>query len=134
MHAVGVIIENNKGEILVLKRSEKSSEGGRYGLVGGKIDSGESKEQAIIREAKEEIGVNINPLDLKFIQTYFWNKPDSNIIFDVFKLPASENHKNFTLSKNEISDYLWESPENLLKRNDLMLGLYDILKTQYDLS
>ena len=38
VHAVGTIFENNKGEILVLRRHKDDPEGNTWGLVGGKID------------------------------------------------------------------------------------------------
>lgn len=52
------IIENN-GEILAAKRSIKMSMPLKWEFPGGKVESGESPEQCIIREIKEEINVDI---------------------------------------------------------------------------
>ena len=49
-------------EILLLLRKNISS-AGMYNVVAGHLNGGETVTQAIIREAKEEAGVNITPCD-----------------------------------------------------------------------
>jgi mutator protein MutT len=57
--AVAIIfIENSKGEFLIQKTSKKK--GGLYSSTGGHVDHGETPDQAIIREVKEEIGIDIS--------------------------------------------------------------------------
>ena len=57
--AVSVIfIENSKGEFLIQKTSKEK--GGNYSSTGGHVDGGETPLEAIKRETKEEIGVNID--------------------------------------------------------------------------
>ena len=46
----------------MIKRALDSFEGGKWCLVGGKLDDGESFEEAIIREIEEEIGLKL-PLE-----------------------------------------------------------------------
>lgn len=67
VHAVGVILQNEKGEILTLRRNTKSIEGGKLGLVGGVVEEGEESKQSTIREAIEEIGYTINSNDIQFV-------------------------------------------------------------------
>lgn len=62
IHAVGIIFENSNKEILILKRHISSMEGNTWGLVGGKVDECENKYQAAIREAREEVGVDIEDM------------------------------------------------------------------------
>ena len=54
-HRVGVsiAIENAHGDVLVLQNKKN----GRWTLPGGKVEDGETPEEAIIRETKEEVGV-----------------------------------------------------------------------------
>ena len=53
-------IINEKGELLIQKRSEKKFRSpGKWAKTGGQVDSGESPKEAIIREIKEELGVEI---------------------------------------------------------------------------
>lgn len=58
-------ITNAKGEILFLLRAKKP-----YGLClpGGKIDAGETSEQACIREVFEETGIVLANDQLKFVK------------------------------------------------------------------
>ncbi len=60
---VGAIIEDN-GKILLMKRNHKPFNN-YWGLPGGHIDQGETAEQAVIREVKEETGLDFEPKFLK---------------------------------------------------------------------
>lgn len=55
-------------QILLQLRQNTGYMDGMYDLaVSGHVEMGESMSQAVIREAKEEIGININPQDLRFL-------------------------------------------------------------------
>ncbi len=58
-HAVvnAIILKENK--ILLVKRSPKITEGGKWGLVGGFMDRDETLEQALKREVFEEVGYRL---------------------------------------------------------------------------
>lgn len=60
--AVG-IIQNEKGEILLQRRSDNDL----WGLPGGCQELGESYEETIIREIKEETNLDVDEKDLKLI-------------------------------------------------------------------
>lgn len=53
------------GKLLMLRRFNTPYENGKYSLVAGHVDGGESLAQAAIREAKEESGVIIKSEDLQ---------------------------------------------------------------------
>lgn len=53
---VGVVVRNQNGEILMKKRNGSHGQG-EWALVGGKIDFGETFEEAAYRELKEETGL-----------------------------------------------------------------------------
>ena len=57
------LIEDDK--IVVTKYKEGNKKVGYYDIPGGKIEEGETPEQAAIREMKEETGLLINNLNYK---------------------------------------------------------------------
>ena len=56
----GVIIENDKGEILLQKRRDNGS----WALIGGSMEIGEKFTEVVKREAFEEAGIEIGELTL----------------------------------------------------------------------
>ena len=56
-HTVTAIILNNNNQVLGVSRKDDHED---FGLIGGKVDSGESFVNAIKREVKEETGLTIN--------------------------------------------------------------------------
>ena len=56
--AVGVI-KNTDGQVLISLRNESLHQGGLWEFPGGKIESGETAEQALARELKEELALTV---------------------------------------------------------------------------
>lgn len=57
--SVGAFILNEKGELFLSKRSQQArNERGKWEAPGGAVDFGERREDAIVREVKEEFGVD----------------------------------------------------------------------------
>lgn len=131
VHAVGVIFENEHQQILVLRRHPRDPEGATWGLVGGKVELDETKETTAIRETQEEIGHTIDPSQLKFLKTYHWDREDLDITFEVFKLQTLSDEVTLEIDKNESTEHMWTSPQELYGRKDLMIGLYPILEDVY---
>ncbi len=85
---------NNKGEILIQDR--RNHRPPPWGYFGGSIEDGETSLEAVIRETKEELGINLTPNDLQYFgefteiynnskiirQCYLWkmNIPTSKLI------------------------------------------------------
>lgn len=93
--------------------------------------TGENKLQTAIREAKEEIGIDIDVSNLKFVKTYHWKRDDMDLTFEVFVVHISSISVEVSLDKKENTKYLWANPKDLYKQSDLMKGLYPILEDNY---
>jgi mutator protein MutT len=63
-----IILFDRNGKILLQNRKIMSKYGEEWSYFGGKIESGESPEEAIVREIKEELEFNLK--DFKFLKEY----------------------------------------------------------------
>ncbi|MGE5042405.1 MAG: NUDIX domain-containing protein [Candidatus Levyibacteriota bacterium] len=62
---VGAVIINKKGQVLLIRRGPKSkNEVGMWGIPGGAVEYGEGLEDAIKREVREELAIEITPLKI----------------------------------------------------------------------
>jgi nucleoside triphosphatase len=108
---VGVFIFNKAGEVLLVK-SHKWPDA--YVIPGGHVELGERLEEAAIREAKEETGLDI--YDLKFINFQefihdpsFW-KHKHFIFFDY----ACRTDSLEVKLNDEAQEHVWVRPEAAL--------------------
>lgn len=83
----------------------------KYEFPGGKIEPGESLEQTVVREIKEELNMKILP-QTKFV-TIKHEYPDFNLIMHSFKCHCSNTNMKLT----EHIDFKW-LPINQLKSLD----------------
>jgi 8-oxo-dGTP diphosphatase len=56
--AVGVVVRNK--EIFLTKRAANVHQGNKWEFPGGKVEPNETVEQALVRELKEEIGIQVS--------------------------------------------------------------------------
>jgi 8-oxo-dGTP diphosphatase len=121
--AVRAIITNSERKILILKRANTSYGNGCWNLPGGKIDFGETAEQAIIKEIKEEINLDCSSAQFLF---YLDNLPnemaDLHFVTLFFECKCTGGIK----LNPESSDYRWidssELPKyDLVFENDLAI-------------
>ena len=66
---VMVCILNSKGQFLITKRDSTKGHGGMWEFQGGSAEAGDNSLAAALREAKEEVGLSLNPEKGKCIQT-----------------------------------------------------------------
>jgi len=72
-----VLLCDNK--VLLLRRFNTGYEDGNYSMVAGHVDKGETFTETVIREAKEEAGVDLKPEDLKVAHVMHRNSHEEDI-------------------------------------------------------
>ena len=68
---------NKEGEILLSSRPEPKVYAGYWELPGGKVEMGETPEQAVVRELQEEVG--ITPQHFSLFEKLEYEFPDRHI-------------------------------------------------------
>lgn len=83
---VAAVIRDPRGRILLARRTEGRDLAGLWEFPGGKREPGESPEQALVRELREELGIEVEPGPplIRVPQRY----PDKHLRLDVRELAA----------------------------------------------
>jgi 8-oxo-dGTP diphosphatase len=69
------------GQVLLLRRFNTGYEDGKYSVVAGHLNGDEEIKAAMIREAREEVGIEISPLDLQVVGVMHRKSNDERIDF-----------------------------------------------------
>ena len=79
--AIGVI-KNHQGQVLIALRDDTRHQGGLWEFSGGKIETNETAEQALKRELKEELAIDvINAIPLMTINHSYADRAVQLIVF-----------------------------------------------------
>ena len=62
---VAAALYDENGRVLLARRPEGKAMAGLWEFPGGKLEAGERPETALARELEEELGLSVNPADLK---------------------------------------------------------------------
>ena len=100
VNVVAALIWDN-GRFLICQRPKNKARGLLWEFVGGKVENGETKEQALIRECKEElnVGVSVGEIFTEVIHEY----SDISIRLTIFNATI----KSGTIQKSEHNDIKW---------------------------
>ena len=108
---VRLIVTDSAGRVLILKRPADSTGGGAWCLPGGKVDYGETVEQAAARELAEETGLRSRALRLFFCQDSLPLSPGGmhciNLYFEC------EVAGSVKLDNRESVDAAWIGPDQI---------------------
>ncbi|GAB1429646.1 8-oxo-dGTP diphosphatase MutT [Ignavibacteria bacterium] len=113
--AVGVLERN--GEILLCRRSKSARYALKWEFPGGKVETGETSEEAVRRELREELGIEAR------IGNSLWNEettyPDGGV-FSVSFYHVCEWSGEIV---NRVFDRVeWTYPQSLAERYDILQG------------
>lgn len=104
---VAAIIQNEEGKILIAQRNKKKAQGGLWEFPGGKIEPNETKEEAIVREIKEEMDIDI--VAKEFIDQKVFKYPEKDI--NLIAIECKQISGNIKLNEHE--DIKWVNKNEL---------------------
>ena len=105
---VGALILNPRGELLLVRSHKWHVE---FTIPGGHVELGESLEEAVVREAKEETDLDVfDPQFLTYQQFIFEDSfyKERHFIFFDFLCRTEDDQVSLN---DEAEEYLWVEPE-----------------------
>jgi 8-oxo-dGTP diphosphatase len=98
------IIEDETGRCLLLKRSTESSNPGKWELPGGKVEQGESFEEALYREIQEETSLQVSIQHVVVVAES--DLPKVKAIHLIFKVQVESGQIQLN---HEHDEYVWNN-------------------------
>ena len=106
---VAAALIREDGAVLLTQRPAGKSMAGLWEFPGGKLEAGETPEQALVRELKEELGVSIDPKALEPLTFASHRYESFHLLMPLYicKLWAG------SISPQEGQESAWVKPEQL---------------------
>ena len=126
MHFVPVTAAIEKdGKFLLVKRSEKEANyPGKWLFPGGKVEKQEDALQGLLREIKEETGLEVED-KAAMIRTYWFTRSDGNNSLG-FNFVLKWKSGEVSLGE-DLEDFAWVSPEDI-EKYDTIKGFPNMLQ------
>ncbi|VVB78107.1 Nucleoside triphosphatase NudI [uncultured archaeon] len=119
----GIILKKGEKFLLQLRDDKKEiAYPNHWSIFGGSIEPGETPMQAIIREVKEELGINIEKKDIRI----FSKTNLDGIEFNIFKADLKYELNELTLGEGQAMELF--SKEEILKLKNLVPKLREIFR------
>ncbi|HYF04626.1 MAG TPA: NUDIX hydrolase [Patescibacteria group bacterium] len=129
--ALGLVVDS-EGRLLATRRNEPDNavDHGKWQFVGGAIEYEERPEQAVVREVKEEVGLDVKVKNmLPRVITAYWDSPDgsSQVKLYLFSFVCVILGGELSLADSEILETRFVSKEEFMAL-DVMRNVREILE------
>jgi isopentenyldiphosphate isomerase len=116
MRSVWLLMKNKQGQFWIPRRSMTVNRlpGHLDGSVVGHVQAGETYQQALIREAQEEIRIDISKDSFKYLGKLTPHEHGAFCFAAIYELEIDSAPKNW--NKDEIGDWYWMTADQILER------------------
>lgn len=110
--AVGALIVNSEGRMLWIRRAKEPGKG-KLGLPGGFVDVGETAEAALSRETREEVNLELGPLE--FLCTCANQYDYGGVTYPVLDIfyTAHPRAAESAAALDDVESFCWLKPEEV---------------------
>ncbi|OQC35152.1 MAG: NADH pyrophosphatase [Deltaproteobacteria bacterium ADurb.Bin058] len=105
IHACAIVCIHRENELLLIRKPEWPK--GRFGLVAGFLDVGESLEECAIRETKEETGVDI--CNVRYVASQAWPFPSQLMVGFIADYAGGD----IAIGDDEVEEAYWFPVDDL---------------------
>lgn len=133
--AVYLFLEKD-GKYLFLRRANSGYYDGHYQVPSGHIEAGETSREAMVREAKEEVGIDLDIDDLQFVNAvYRMDGERTGYRVDFCFLATTWQGEVTNAEPGKCDDIQWFSPDELPENTvPLMHTVLDAIRARRYLS
>ena len=116
MRSVWLLIKNEEGKLWIPRRcnSRPILPGYLDGSVVGHVQAGETYQQAMIREAQEEVGIDMSKIPYKLFGKITPHEDESFCFATVYECALQQAPANW--NQREFSEWFWLSPQELMQK------------------
>ncbi len=130
------VLQNTEGKYLITRRVlTKQWAPGWWEVSGGACMAGESSFEAVIREVKEETGIDVSEAKGGFVFSYHRDNPGTgdNYFVDIYKFMLDFDEKDVTIQKEEATDFRLATHDEIKDLNAKGIFLhYDSIKQVFE--
>jgi mutator protein MutT len=125
---VGCYLEHD-GRFVLLRRMPHKRAGDHWGLPAGKMEPGETNEEAMVREIREETGIVVDEKALVPHETWYVTHPDRRFVYYTFSL-SLDDRPEVVLHPDEHHEYRWVTPAEAIDL-PLVADQEECVRTRY---
>lgn len=104
------------GQILLLHRQNNKSQENKWGIPGGKVEKNETPMEAVIRETKEETGIDISHQTIETLKTVYVEYNEKNhFVYHPFRTQLQGDPGSVKINFSEHKGFTWVKPADALK-------------------
>jgi 8-oxo-dGTP pyrophosphatase MutT (NUDIX family) len=131
------VVAHKDGRFLITKRvMTKAWAPGHWEVSGGAVQAGESSKEAVLREVREETGLDVSGWEGGYVFSYKRENPGEgdNYFVDIYRFIADFSESDIKLQKEETDGYMLATRDEIEELGNKGIFLhYDSIKRVFEM-